>query len=301
MKDKKSLRALLYPPAVVPAVLVLASAVLLPAALLYPGTVGPLAYAIYALATYALLLCCLRVPRLVKRFRRFRRTNPYARRWLDDAHLRLNASLYAAVLWNGGYALFQLALGAMHHSLWFTAFGMYYACLAAMRLFLLRYTKRRRPGDNMAAERKRYRACGAILLVMTLALLPITLLMVYGGRSFYHGAITTIAMAAYTFTGLTLAILRRLRPCPYRSPVHAASQLISLVAASVSMLTLESTMLTTFGGEEMDLFTQKCLLGGSGCLICLGVILLAVWMLRHSSPAQAYQNTEEETDDGRTT
>lgn len=300
MKHKKWLYPLLYPRTAILLLLMPVVAALLVATLLHSHAVGPLAYAVYALATYTLLLCCLRVPRTIGRVRDFCRKSPYAKRWFGDAHLRFITSLYGAVLWNGGYALFQLALGVMHRSLWFFSFGVYYTCLAAMRFFLLLHAKRYPAGRNMRAELKKYRACGVILLLINLALFPITLLMVYGGHSFYHDEVTTIAMAAYTFTGLTMAIVRRLRPCPYRSPVHAASQLISLVAASVSMLTLESTMLTTFGTGSMDLFTQKCLLGGSGCLICLWVILLAVWMLRpNSSPP--HKKPEEEHNDRRTT
>ena len=68
-------------------------------------------------------------------------------------------------------------------------------------------------------------------------------------RTFHHHEITTIALAAYTFTSLTFAIINTVKYRKYHSPVYSASKAISLASACVSLLTLESTMLTTFGNE----------------------------------------------------
>lgn len=98
-------------------------------------------------------------------------------------------------------------------------------------------------------------------------------------RTFHHHEITTIALAAYTFGSLTMAIVNVVKYRKYNSPVYSASKAISLAAACVSMLTLESTMLTTFGEGTMDLTTRKIMLGVSGGAISVFIIFMAMHMI----------------------
>ena len=58
---------------------------------------------------------------------------------------------------------------------------------------------------------------------------------------------------------------------------------ISLAAACVSMLTLESTMLTTFGADQTEMLLQKVMLGVSGGMISVLIIAMAVYMILQSS------------------
>lgn len=134
----------------------------------------------------------------------------------------------------------------------------------------------------MLEELKRYRVLGIIFLVMNLFLSVMVFFMVYWDRTFIHHEITTIALAAYTFTALTVAIVNVVKYRKYKSPVYSASKAISLASALVSMLTLESTMLTTFGGA-MALSERRLFLGVSGGVILAFVIATAVYMLINSS------------------
>lgn len=72
--------------------------------------------------------------------------------------------------------------------------------------------------------------------------------------------ITTIAMALYTFITFTFGIINLVKYRKYKSPVYSSAKTISLIAGAVSILTLESTMLTTFGTTESLLFKQIMLL-----------------------------------------
>ena len=131
----------------------------------------------------------------------------------------------------------------------------------------------------MMDELHKYRACGIVFLVMNLALSLMIFFMVYWNRTFHHHEITTIAMAAYTFTSLTLAIINTVKYRKYNSPVYSASKAISLASAVVSVLTLESTMLTTFNDGTMDLLTRRILLGASGGAISVFIIAMAIYMI----------------------
>ena len=152
-----------------------------------------------------------------------------------------------------------------------------------MRFFLAQYTIKNKPGEKMREELSRYRLCGWVFLAMNLALSLMVFFMVYWNRTFRHHEITTIALAAYTFTAFVMAIINIVKYRKYNSPVYSASKAISLASACVSMLTLEATMLTTFGDGTMDAVTRKIFLGCTGGVISVFVIVTAIYMIKQSS------------------
>jgi len=279
MEWKKLGKALLFPHIAIMIVLIPIAAVLLIASMVFLGTESPIAYASYVLAAYTLTVWCFKIPALIKFFKSFKNENKYALRWQDDARLRVNVSLYGSLLWNIAYALFQLWLGFYHHTFWFYSLGAYYVCLAVMRFFLVNHTRKYAPGEKMQTELKKYRTCGWVFLVMNLALTLIVFFMLYWNRTFEHHMITAIAMAAYTFTAFVAAIVNLVKYKKYQSPVFSASKAISFAAACVSMLTLTSTLLTTFSDGSMDAFSQKMMLGAVGFTVSGVVVIMAISMI----------------------
>ncbi len=283
MDLKKLGKALLFPPMVVMIILLPISAVLLVYAMVLVGTESVLAYVSYVLSAYTLTVWCIKIPYLISFVKSFKDENKYARRWLEDERLRVNVSLYGSLLWNIAYAAFQLWLGFYHHTFWFYSLAGYYISLAVMRFFLVRHTSTHQPCERMRAELVKYRACGWVFLVMNLALSLMVFFMVYWNRTFVHHEITTIAIAAYTFTAFTVAIVSIIKYRKYHSPVYSASKAISLAAACVSMLTLASTMLTTFGEGAMTLTERKIMLGCIGGAVSVFIVVMAVYMIAQST------------------
>lgn len=276
MDFKKLGKALLFPHIAIMILLLPTATVMLVGSMVFVGTESVIAIISYIIAAYTLTVWCFRAPRLVKFFKNFKNENKYARRWREDARLRVKLSLYASLSWNTLYGIFQLCLGFYHHTFWFCSLGAYYIFLAVMRFFLAHHTARYSPRERMRSELKRYRACGIVLLFMNLALALIVFFMVYWNRSFDHHMITAIAMAAYTFTALATAIVNVVKYRKYQSPVYSASKAISLAAACVSMLTLESTMLTTFGDGEIN---ARLMLGLTGGAVVALIVTMAVCMI----------------------
>ena len=272
-------KSFLFPHIAIMIILVPVATVLLVGSMVFVGTQSVIAYISYVLAAYTLTVWCFKIPYLIKHFKTFKDENKYARRWQDDTRLRVNTSLYGSLAWNALYGIFQLWLGFYHHTFWFYSLGAYYICLAVMRFFLVRHTRKYAPGEKMREELIQYRACGWVFLLMNLALALIIFFMVYWNRTFEHHMITAITMAAYTFTALTTAIINVIKYRKYNSPVFSASKAISLAAALVSMLTLESTMLTTFGDGTMTAIEQKLMLGATGGAISVLIVATAIYMI----------------------
>lgn len=279
MDWKKIGKALLFPHIAIMIILVPIATVFLVYSLVFLGSHSAVAIISYMLAFYTLLTWCFRIPQLICGIKRFKSENKYAQIWQDDARLRMNVSLYGTLIFNTAYALLQLGMGFWHRSFWFCSLAAYYIFLAVLRFFLVRHTRKHQPGAEMILELRKYRVCGIVFLTMNIALSLIVFFMVYWNRSFHHHEITTITLAAYTFTAFTLAIINMVKYRKYNSPVYSAAKAISLAAACVSMLTLESTMLTTFGDGTISLTGRRIFLGASGGVVCVVIIVLAIYMI----------------------
>ena len=133
MDWKKIGKALLFPHIAVMLILIPIATVFLVYSMVFLGTESAVAIVSYVLAAYTLTVWCIKLPRLIRFFRSFKAENRFARRWLDDAQLRVNVSLYGTLIWNTAYALLQLGMGFWHKSFWFCSLAGYYISLAVMR------------------------------------------------------------------------------------------------------------------------------------------------------------------------
>ena len=278
MNWKRLGKALLFPHIAVLVTLIPISAVLLVGSMVFIGVESPIAIISYVIAAYTLTVWCFKIPHIVKFFKSLKAENKYLKIWFNDARLRVKVSLYSTLAWSALYGIFQLWLGLYHQTFWFSSIGVYYLCLAAMRFYLVKHTRRYAPCEREREELIRFRACGCIFLLMNLALAVIVIFMIYWNRTFEHHMITAIAMAAYTFTALIFAIVNLVKYRKYNSPVFTASKAISLAAAIVSLLTLESTMLTTFG-DGTRASEQKLMLGLTGGAVSLVIVAMAIYMI----------------------
>lgn len=294
MDLKKLGKAFLFPHIAIMLPLLPLAAVLLVGSMLFVGTNSVIALIAYVLSAYTLLVWCLKIPYLIQCLKTFREKNEYARKWRNNPRFRVKVSLHLSLVWNVLYGILHLGLGIYHYTFWFCSLGAYYFCLAAMRLFLVRHTAKYAPGERIQIELVKYRACGIVFLSMNVALALIVFFMVYFGRSFEHHLITTIAVAAYTFTALTVAIANVIKYKKYNSPVFSASTAISLAAALVSMLTLESTMLTTFSSGAMTVLEQKWMLGATGAAVSLLIVSTAIYMIITGTKKLKHLNLEVE-------
>ncbi len=276
--SEKVIKAALYPHILIPITLTPVSIFLLVYSMTKIGTETPAAIISYVLSAYILTLWCFRIPKIISFWKSFKNTNRFAVRWFSDARLRVNFSLLRSLIWNFAYGFFQLCLAIYHGSFWYYSAAAYYVLLALMRFFLVRHTTQYTPRENLHGELIKYRRCGIIFLFMNVTLSVMIFLTVFRNVSFIHKEITTIAMAAYTFTAFTVAIVNAIRYRKYDSPVFSASKAINLAAATVSVLTLTSTMLTTFGegGESVFRRTMLILLGTS---VSVFTVAMAIFMI----------------------
>lgn len=266
---------LLFPHTIIIYILVPISIALLVWSMLTLGSTHVVSILSYVLASYTLTIVCFKIPNIITFIKKIMNENKYIVRLRADRHLRMKISLFAAFIFNVIYAIFQFFIGLYHGSFWFYSMFAYYLSLAVMRYFLMRHTLLNEANEKPKAELIKYCFCGWMMLFLNLALSLMVFFMVYWNRTFIHHEITTIALAAYTFTSFTLAIINFIKYRKLKSPVYSAAKSISLTSACVSVITLEATMLTSFG-SDMDIVSRRLFLGLTGAAVSIFVLFIAI-------------------------
>lgn len=288
MKTLKSILKKLFclPPWLV--VLVSVPSFALVAYVLLAGNEGSaLAYASYVLSAYGLTVVVISVVQIVLKLRQNTeeirlvkriRSIPIGSRYLDDPVFRVEVSLYSGLFINLLYVVLKLVSGLYYRSVWFVSLSGYYVFLSVMRFSLLHHVRRSPIGQEYASELRRYRLCGILLLAMNLALSAIITLVVVWNQGFEYGEYLLYAMAAYTFYTMITSVINVIKFRRYNSPVLSAAKVINLTAAMVSMLSLETAMISQFGSEEGPVF-RRAMTAVTGFAVCVIVIGMAVFMI----------------------
>lgn len=258
---------------------------------LVTNTNGPLAYAGYGLSAYAMSITTTGITRIIRAVRggignnalvKKVRAHPVGGRLLDDAAFRAEMSIYPSLGINLFYAAFKLTTGILYSSVWLITLAVYYILLAVMRFLVLTAAWKRNKGADLEGEFRHYRLCGALLAAINLALSGMVLFLVRQEGSYDYPGMLIYVMAMYAFYAVITAVINIIKFKKHGSPTLSAAKAINLTAALVSMLALETAMLSQFGGEDDAVFRQV-MLSVSGGVICAFVFGMAVYMIAHAS------------------
>lgn len=254
------------------------------------GVTGLPAYIAYAVSAYALTVCITIIPVAVRFFRYGINTHPIVRklqshplgsRFMGDVRFRTEVSLYQGFFFNLIYIVMKMAAGVYYQSIWFVSLAVYYMLLAVMRFLLLHRGKRKKQREPVVEELHRYRLCGIMLLLMNQALAGMVVFMVRQNRGFDYPGSLIYLMALYSFYSVIIAVMNLIKFRKHGSPVLSAAKAVNLVAAMVSILSLETAMLARFGDDD-EAF-RAIMTGATGGGVCTIVIGMAVFMIVKST------------------
>lgn len=248
-------------------------------------------YTSYFLSAYALVITITGTAGVVRWMRRGAGEHPLVKkvlgiplvgRYLREDTFRTETSLYQGFCINILYAGVKMLSGIRYRSVWFATLAVYYILLAVMRFSLLYHVRREMTGGNRASQWKTYRRCGIILLLMNAALTGIVILVVYENSGFTYPGMLIYLMAMYAFYAVITAVRNVIKFRRYGNPILSAAKVISLTAAMVSMLSLETAMLTQFGSAEDPGF-RRIMTASTGAGVSAVVLGMAVYMIVHAA------------------
>ena len=282
MDWKRLGKKLLFPPVWLMVLLTVASAVLLVMVFVKHWEEQVIAYFAYVLSFYTLsvvtLFCVMVLPKQYGVMKQKIYSHPLGNRYMTDRVFRTQISLYLSLTISLLYVGINLWSWTFSHSWWFAVLAIYYVIMAIMRFLLVRYVRIRKIGTNILDEWKRSRLCAYILLLVNLSLSGAVLMILYQNRGYDYPGIMIYVMAMYTFYSTTHAIVDMVKYRALGSPVMSTAKIVSLSAALVSMLNLETAMFAQFGAD-MTQKDQNLMIILTGAGISITVVTLSVILI----------------------
>lgn len=288
MDWKKVGKKLLFPPVWLILLLTVASAVLLVFVFTKGWEENPVAYVTYVLAFYTLCVvtafCVMVLPKQYSRIKEKIYANPFGNRMMTDRAYRTRFFLYLSLLVSLAYVGINLLSWYWNHSWWFVVLAVYYIIMAVMRFLLVRYVQKHEIGAKIREEWQRARLCACILLLVNLSLSGAVLMILYQNRGYDYPGMMIYVMAMYTFYSTIHAIIDIIKYRKMESPVMSTAKTVSLSAALVSMLNLETAMFAQFG-QEMSLTDQRIFIILTGAGVSITVVTLSLLLILRANKA----------------
>lgn len=253
MDWKKFGKKLLFPPVWLMVLLAVFSTASLVLIFVRGWEMTAAAYGVYLLSAYSLsvvTIFCIRV--LPKQWRIFRQkiySTALGSRYMTDRAFRTNISLHLSLAISLVYVAVNLWSWHLFHSWWFVVLAVYYGILAVMRFLLVRYVRIHAIGSSILGEWQRARSCACILLLINLSLSGAVLMILFQNRGYDYPGILIYVMALYTFYSVIHTIVDIVKYRKLGSPILSTAKIVSLSAALVSLLNLETAMFAQFGAD----------------------------------------------------
>ncbi len=238
------------------------------------------AYFIYALSAYCLTILILPLPYLIRRARAAAVAkisgNPFGKNFLGDLAFKGKVSIQLSVLVNFLYVIFRVFLGIRYTSVWFISMAAYYLVLGIMRLYLAVNYSRREKND----ERRCYRRTAFLLFLLNIPMGGMIALMVLTDSGYSYPGYIIYISAMYTFYIAAVSVINLIKFRRLGSPILSAAKTLNFISALMSIIGLQTAMLTEFSSKGEGY--RKMMNGITGGCIWVIVILIALYMIQHS-------------------
>ena len=255
----------------------------------YMGT--PFAYFVYVLYALAALFLAYSIYACVLYFKGAKQK---FLAWLQSTVVFSCVSLLLSLL----YAAYNLVIACLFPSVWFTSLAAYYIFLICLRVGLIAYHNRRRfRVRDQEIEISKYRNCGILLICTMFALSFSILKMVEDGAAFDHAGWTIYAAAAYAFYKIGASIYNSLKARKQDDYTIRALRFVNLADGAVSILSLQTSLLHTFGQDGAFTAIANA---ATGAIVCLFVLFLGIFMIIGAKKAKqnpTFSQTQTPTKD----
>lgn len=199
------------------------------------------------------------------------------RRFIQEQRFRAVFSAAAGLLANIMYAIYHGALGVANQSLWFVTMFAYYMILSSMRFSAVLCEWKCK---SLASEDTEYfvaKLCGGLLVLLSFILGGVVYISLSQNVAVKHHEIVMITIATYTFYKITAAVIRAIKQRKNTVPLLVVIRTIGYAEAVASLLTLQRSMLISFG--SMDNEDIALLNSLTGISVCLFILLLGIFTI----------------------
>lgn len=227
---------------------------------------------------------------------------------VEDTRLRTVLITLPGMGLNLIYAIFNGVIGYMEQSAWYGSLAAYYLILCVMRFSAVSYARKiyngRIPWKKYRRSKKQkkvnkperrawrvYRNCGAMLLIMAVALGGAVIILVSGEGGKSYPGLMIYTVATYTFYKLTLAIINMIKARKQKSILLGTLRNINYCDALVSLLSLQTALFAAFGQESEKMIPLMNALTGAG--VCLMIWIMGAYMVYRAGKMTGKENKND--------
>lgn len=255
-------------------------------------TEGALAYPVYLMSAYSLAVLIAALPVLARRIRQHKTnllnrsklmqkiaSSAFGNQYLHDPAFRGSVSIYQGMIVNFLYVLFRIATGIRYASVWFISMAVYYMVLGGLRAYLISSYRHREAG-GLSFEYCCYRRTAWLLFLLNIPMGGMIVLMVRTNSGFFYPGYIIYLSALYTFYTMAVSIVNLVKFRKLGSPILSAAKVLNFVSAMMSILGLQTAMISRFSvnGENY----RRLMNAVTGGFVYGIVVMIAVYMLLHS-------------------
>lgn len=239
-----------------------------------------LAYVTYVLSAYCLAIWIIPMPGLIKAFKQSKAVQrltgfEIGRKYRGDLAFRGSISIYQGMTVNFLYVVFRVAVGAIYASVWFISMAVYYLILGILRLYLIVCYRNRNDGSSERC----YTHTARLLFLLNIPMGGMIILMVLTNSGYSYPGYVIYVSALYTFYTIIRSAINIVKYRRLGDPILSAAKVLDLIAAMMSVLGLQTAMLTQFNSNGESF--RRLMNALTGSAVWLAVIITAVYMLIH--------------------
>lgn len=243
------------------------------------------AYPVYLMSAYSLIIIIAALPQRFIRIKAFISesktgkmvlSSAVVKRWLTDISFRGGFSIYQGMAVNFLYALFRTVTGIIYSSAWFISMAVYHFLLGGMRAYLI-YAFNRRGRKDKSYE---YGCClknAWLLFLLNIPMGGMIWLMIKTNSGFSYPGYVIYFSALYTFYIMGMSIRNLVKYKKLGSPILSAAKVLNFVSAMMSVLGLQTAMLSVFSANGEGF--RRLMNTVTGSIVYLAVVIIAVYML----------------------
>lgn len=251
------------------------------------GFLSIVSYSLFGVAglslAYSVYLIIPLIPKMRKNFITLMEKNEFTYLILRNFGFRTLIFAIGSFTMSVLFSAFNAFTAIKNRSIWYGALAGFYIALAFLRGGVLGYHKNR-IGKREVKENegylkaKIYRNSGIITLILNIALSSAIAQMIFSGAHFSYMGLGVFAYALYAFFKITVSIIGLIRAHKQTDLTVRAIRNINLVDAFVSILALQTALLTSFSKGEINISLMNTFTGVivSAISVAIGIGMIVV-------------------------
>lgn len=174
------------------------------------------------------------------------------------------------------YAFYNGILGIINLSLWFIIMFAFYGLLASVRFSVILYARRKDSVYSEDTESFIIKTSGIIMIILSFVLALLVFLSLKQKIAVKYDTIMMITIATYTFYKVIITVVRASKKRDDKLPLFSTLRCISYAEVAASVLTLQRSMLASFGsGDDEFSFIMNA---ATGMVVFLFILALGIFI-----------------------